>query len=50
MKKMLDEVRRLAAQPVAQSVAAQEIVTQARELSEAELVGVTGGLAKTVVA
>jgi bacteriocin-like protein len=43
-KSSIDQVRRLAAQPVAASTEAEEIVAQARELTETELAAVTGGI------
>lgn len=43
MKKSLANVRKLAAQPVAQSDKAGEIVARARDLEVAELAAVAGG-------
>ncbi len=43
MNKSLASVRKLAAQPVAQSAKAGEIVARSRDLSIVELAAVTGG-------
>jgi hypothetical protein len=43
MKKTLSSVRKLAAQPVAQSAKASEILARSRDVSTAQLAAVAGG-------